>query len=68
MTVVKRVFMVDGKPFFPIGGQSCNSSGYNDKESETAFKIIKLLHGNTLEIPGYGTRLSPLKANLILPL
>ena len=51
--------MVDGKPFFPIGGQSCNSSGYNDKESETAFKIIKLLHGNTLEIPVYWDQVEP---------
>jgi hypothetical protein len=59
MTVVKRVFMVDGKPFFPIGGQSCNSSGYNDKESETAFKIIKLIHGNTLEIPVYWDQVEP---------
>src|SRR5271157_5402616 len=59
MSRVKRVFMVDGKPFFPIGGQSCNSSGYNDKESETAFKIIKLLHGNTLEIPVYWDLVEP---------
>ena len=51
MAAVNRVFTVDGKPFFPLGGQSCNSSGYNDTESETAFKVIKMLHGNTLEIP-----------------
>jgi len=67
MTTVKRVFMVDGQPFFPLGGQSCNSSGYNDKESATAFKVIKLLHGNTLEIPCTGTTLNPGKAHLISP-
>jgi hypothetical protein len=50
---VKRVFKVNGKPFFPIGGQSCNSSGYTEKTSEMAFKVIKSLHGNTLEIPVY---------------
>ena len=27
MSVVKRIFAVDGKPFFPLGGQSRNSSG-----------------------------------------
>ena len=59
MTAVKRIFTVNGKPFFPIGGQSCNSSGYNDKESETAFRIIKLLHGNTLEIPVYWDKVEP---------
>ena len=40
MTEVKRVFKVNGKPFFPIGGQACNSSGYNAKEAEQAFKIL----------------------------
>jgi beta-galactosidase GanA len=59
MTVVKRIFMVDGQPFFPLGGQSCNSSGYNEKESATAFKVIKLLHGNTLEIPVYWDHVEP---------
>jgi len=61
MTEVKRVFVVDGQPFFPLGGQSCNSSGYNDKESATAFKVIKLLHGNTLEIPVYWDHVEPLE-------
>jgi hypothetical protein len=61
MTEIKRVFKVNGKPFFPIGGQSCNSSGYNDQESEQAFKIIKLLHGNTLEIPAYWNIVEPVE-------
>jgi hypothetical protein len=59
MTAVKRVFKVNGKPFFPIGGQSCNSSGYNAKEAEQAFKIIKLLNANTLEIPVYWDTVEP---------
>jgi len=59
MTEIKRVFKVNGKPFFPIGGQSCNSSGYNNNESEQAFKIIKMLHGNTLEIPVYWDQVEP---------
>jgi hypothetical protein len=48
MAAVKRVFMVDGKPFFPLGAQSGTSNAYNDKESEAAFKAVKALHGNTL--------------------
>ena len=59
MTEIKRIFKVNGKPFFPIGGQACNSSGYNENESEAAFKIIKLLHGNTLEIPVYWEQVEP---------
>jgi hypothetical protein len=48
MATIRRVFMVDGRPLFPLGGQSSTASAYNDKESETAFKAVKLLHGNTL--------------------
>jgi beta-galactosidase GanA len=61
MTDIKRVFTVDGHPFFPLGGQSCNSSGYNEKESERAFEVIKLLHGNTLEIPVYWDQVEPVE-------
>ena len=50
MTDVKRVFMVDGKPFYPLGGEADNQSGRSDGESETAFKTVKQIHGNTLEI------------------
>ena len=47
MASVKRVFKVDGKPFFPLGGEASNSSGYNDNESEVAFKAVQMIHGNT---------------------
>ena len=59
MTPAKRVFMVDGKPFFPFGGEADNQSGYNNHESETAFKATKLIHGNTLEIPVYWELIEP---------
>ena len=59
MANVKRVFMVDGKPFFPLGGQAHNSSGYSTGTSEMAFKATKLLHGNTLEIPLYWDKIEP---------
>jgi hypothetical protein len=47
VTAIRRVFMVDGKQFFLIGSQFSTASAYNDKESETAFKAVKLLYGNT---------------------
>jgi len=59
MSEVKRVFKVNGKPFFPLGAQSCNSAGYDDRASETAFKAVKQLHGNTLEIPVYWNQIEP---------
>ena len=65
MTDVKRVFKVDGKPFFPIGAQACNSSGYSAKEADQAFKVIKLLNGNTLEIPVYWENIEPQEGKFI---
>jgi hypothetical protein len=59
MPNLNRIFTVNGQPFFPLGGQSRNSSGYNDCESETAFQAVKLIHGNTLEIPVYWEQIEP---------
>src|SRR5512136_232825 len=59
MADVKRVFIADDQPFFPVGGQSRNSSGYNAAESETAFEAVKLFNGNTLEIPVYWEQIEP---------
>ena len=59
MSNLTRVFTVEGKSFFSLGGQARNSSGYNDGESETAFRAVKLLHGNTLEIPVYWEQIEP---------
>jgi hypothetical protein len=59
MPTIKRIFKVNGKPFFPLGGQARNSSGYNDSESEMAFQALKLAHGNTLEIPVCWEQIEP---------
>ena len=59
MTAVKRVFTVDGKPFFPVSGQAHNDAGYNDGESEHFFKTIKAVGGNTLTIPVYWLQIEP---------
>jgi beta-galactosidase GanA len=59
MANLKRIFTVEGKPFLPLGGQARNSSGYSDQESEAAFRAVKLIHGNTLEIPVYWEQIEP---------
>ena len=59
MTEIKRVFKVNGKPFFPDRRPVLQFERLQRKESETAFKIIKLLHGNTLEIPVYWDQVEP---------
>jgi len=59
MTNIKRVFMVDGKPFYPLGAQADNQSGRSASESETAFKAVKMLHGNTLLIAVHWEQVEP---------
>ena len=59
MTDIKRVFMVDGKPFYPLGAQADNQSGRSASESETAFKAVKMLHGNTLLIAVHWEQIEP---------
>ena len=51
MTEVKRVFMLEGKPFYPLGGEWLFMSGYHvreESETEEAFKAVKMFQGNTL--------------------
>lgn len=56
---MQSVYRVDGKPFFPLGGQSCNSSAYNEKELETFWRALKEIGGNTAEIPVYWETVEP---------
>jgi beta-galactosidase GanA len=53
------VFQVNGKPFFPLGGQANNSSAYNAGEIASAIAGVLALGGNTLEAPVYWGQVEP---------
>jgi hypothetical protein len=59
MAVLKHLFTVKGKPFFPIGGQGMNQAGQSAKEAEIAFKAVKTLNGNTCLIPIHWSQVEP---------
>jgi len=59
MHTVRRVFRVNGEPFFPLGGQVHNSSGYNLSELQQAFKALEVLGGNAIEVPIYWSQIEP---------
>ncbi len=52
-------FVVNDKPFFPLGGQSQNSSAYNAAEIASAIAGVQALGGNTLEAPVYWGQVEP---------
>lgn len=52
-------FKVDGKPFFPLGGQVNNSSGYSVSELTKAFRALETLGANTASIPVYWEQVEP---------
>lgn len=51
--------MVDGQPFFMLGGQVHNSSASNPEDLETAWKVFEGLHANTAEVPLYWELIEP---------
>ena len=59
MGAVKRVYQVDGRPFYPLGGQAMNQAGTSASEAEPAFRAVKAMHGNTLLIPVYWESVEP---------
>ena len=61
MSDIRRVFTVDGRPFFPLGGQVHNSSGYNLAALDTAWRALEALDANTVEIPVYWEQVEPVE-------
>lgn len=56
---MNTIFKVDGKPFFPFGGQSTNSAAYTPEELGTFWRTLESLKGNTAEIPIYWEQIEP---------
>lgn len=56
---MKTPFNVNGQPFFILGGQVHNSSGYSSKIMGPAWSALQALRANTAEIPVYWEQLEP---------
>ena len=52
-------FIVDGKPFYSLGGQVHNASGYAVKDLARAVQAIHAVGGNTIAIPVYWEIIEP---------
>jgi len=62
MAEIKRIFMVDGKPFFPLGRHRIYMGGYSvrsESEIEENLKAAKLTHGNTVCMAIFWDQLEP---------
>jgi beta-galactosidase GanA len=53
------LFRVNGRPFFPLGGQVHNSSAYTLQGLDRAWKALEAIHANTAEIPVYWDVVEP---------
>ena len=52
-------FVVNGSPFFILGGQVHNSSGYDLAAMEAAWPALAALKANTAEVPVYWEQVEP---------
>jgi beta-galactosidase GanA len=54
----RHALLVDGKPYFMLGGQAHNSSGWPAMLPQV-WTAVELMHLNTLEIPIYWEQIEP---------
>ena len=62
MVDVKRIFTVNGKPFYPLGRHHLYMGGYTARDKsviEASFEGLKLIHGNTVCVPIYWDQSEP---------
>ena len=52
-------FTLNNEPFFILGGQVHNSSGYGPESMEMAWKALAALRANTAEVPVYWEQVEP---------
>ena len=65
MTTIKRVFKVNGKPFYPLGRHRIYMAGYHvrdESEIELNFKASKLCNANTVCFAIFWDQLEPEEA------
>ena len=55
----KHIITADGRPFFPLGGQVCNSSAYSVETLRRGLDALAYMHANTAEIPIYWDQVEP---------
>ena len=70
MTVINRVFIVDGKPFLPLGSEFLTQSGYSVRdtsETEEAFRTLKFANGIPRSFRYIGIRLNRKRASFSFP-
>ena len=58
---MKTPFIVNQQPFFILGGQVHNSSGYSANLLDKAAKALTALGANTVEIPVYWEQVEPVE-------
>ena len=56
---METVFLDQGKPFFPLGGQCHNSSSQSPEQLKVFWKALASLRANTAEIPVYWSLFEP---------
>jgi hypothetical protein len=56
-------FLLNSQPFFILGGQVHNSSGYGPESMQAAWKALAALRCNTAEVPVYWEQVEPQEGN-----
>jgi hypothetical protein len=59
MNEPQRIFQVNGEPFFPVGGQTHNSSGYGAAELERVWPALAAIDANSVAVPVYWEQVEP---------
>jgi beta-galactosidase GanA len=54
----RHALMVDGQPFFMLGGQAHNSSSWPGMLPQV-WSAVKAMNANTLEVPVYWEQIEP---------
>ncbi|MDP4147767.1 MAG: beta-galactosidase, partial [Bacteroidota bacterium] len=54
----RHALLVEGKPFFILGGQAHNSSGWPAMLPQV-WSALEIMHANTLEVPIYWEQVEP---------